>query len=53
MVLTLDGLVMIVGVLMYALSGNPKLQRIGEIMFFCGLLSLLLNGERIAALLKP
>lgn len=26
----------IVGILMYALCSNPKLQEIGRIMFFCG-----------------
>ncbi len=31
-------IIAIVGVLMYALSTNVKLARIGEIMFFCGLL---------------
>jgi Na+/phosphate symporter len=31
-------LVMLVGVLMYALSANPKLQEIGRIMFAFGLL---------------
>jgi hypothetical protein len=31
-------LVCLVGVLMYALAANPKLVRIGEILFFCGLL---------------
>lgn len=30
-------LVALVGVLIYALSTNPKLQEIGRIMFFCGL----------------
>lgn len=39
----------LVGVLMFALCINPKLARIGEICFFCGLLSFLLNG---AALVK-
>ena len=50
MTLGLDLLVLIIGLLMFALSGNPKLVRIGEIMFFCGLLALLLGGDRIVAL---
>jgi Na+/phosphate symporter len=35
--LSVAGIVCIVGVLMYALSANPKLAEIGRIMFFCGL----------------
>ena len=31
-------LVALIGVLMYALATNPKVQEIGRIMFFCGLL---------------
>lgn len=30
-------IVAIIGVLMYALCANPKLQEIGRIMFFCGM----------------
>ena len=37
-------LVALIGVLMYALCVNPKLARIGEIMFQCGLLAFLLTG---------
>ena len=37
-------LVALVGVLMYALCVNPKLQEIGRIMFFAGLLAFLLAG---------
>lgn len=33
----------LVGVLMYALCSNPKLQEIGRITFFCGLLSFLMK----------
>jgi hypothetical protein len=36
-------LVALVGVLMYALSVNPKLQEIGRISFFCGLFVFLLR----------
>ena len=42
MVIALSLLVALVGVLMYALSANPKLQEIGRIAFGCGLLSFLL-----------
>lgn len=30
-------LIALVGVLMYALCTNPKLQEIGRILFFCGM----------------
>lgn len=36
-------IVALVGVLMYALCANPKLARIGEILFFCGTLVTLLG----------
>ncbi len=38
-------LVMLIGLLMYALAANPKLQEIGRIMFFCGLFVLLSSGS--------
>ena len=37
-------LVALVGLLMYALCANPKLQEIGRIMFWTGLLAFLLGG---------
>ena len=37
MIIVLSLLVALVGVLMYALSANPKLAEIGRIMFFAGL----------------
>ena len=36
-------LVAIIGILMYALCVNPKLQEIGRMSFFCGLLVFLLK----------
>lgn len=42
MVIYLSVLVCIVGVLMYALSANPKLVEIGRLSFFAGLLAFLL-----------
>lgn len=42
MVIVLQLLVALIGVLMYALSANAKLQEIGRIMFFCGLFTFLL-----------
>ena len=44
MIIALTLLVALVGVLMYAFAANPKLQEVGRIMFFCGLLAFLLNG---------
>ena len=43
MIIYLSLLVSLVGVLMYALCVNPKLQEIGRIAFFCGLLAFLLG----------
>jgi hypothetical protein len=37
-------LVALVGVLMYALCVNPKLQEIGRLAYFAGLLAFLLSG---------
>ncbi len=37
-------LVLIIGLLMYALAINPKVQELGRIMFFCGLFVLLSSG---------
>jgi Na+/phosphate symporter len=46
-------LVALVGVLMYALSANPKLQEIGRISFFAGLLAfLIVNGQHLVALAR-
>ena len=42
MVIYLSLLVALVGVLMYALCTNPKLQEIGRLSFFAGLLAFLL-----------
>jgi hypothetical protein len=43
MVIYLSLLVAIIGVLMYALCVNPKLQEIGRLSFACGLLAFLLR----------
>jgi len=43
MTIYLSLLVAVVGVLMYALSSNPKLQEIGRISFAFGLLAFLLG----------
>ena len=44
MFIYLPEIVALVGVLMYALSTNTKVQEIGRIMFFSGLLATLLTG---------
>lgn len=43
MVIYLSLLVALVGVLAYALSTNPKVQEIGRISFFAGLLAFLFH----------
>lgn len=43
MIIYLPLLVSIVGVLMYALSANPKVSQIGRDMFWVGLLAFLLG----------
>lgn len=52
MTVTLDLLVMVIGLLMYALATNGKLSEIGRIMFAFGLLALLLGADRVVALFK-
>jgi len=43
MIVALSLLVAIVGLVMFWVSANPKPGRIGEIMFFAGLLAFLLQ----------
>jgi hypothetical protein len=43
MIIYVSLLVALIGLLMYALAANPKLIRIGEICFFCGLLAFLMR----------
>ena len=52
MIIGIDFLVLLVGLLMYALSLNATLREIGRIMFFAGLLALLLGGDRLVALFR-
>jgi hypothetical protein len=47
MIIALSLLVAVVGVLMYALSVNAKVQEIGRIGFFAGLLVFLLRAEKL------
>lgn len=43
----LSAIVCVVGLLIYALSNNPKLPEIGRIMFGVGLLAWLLTGVKV------
>lgn len=43
LVLGIRAIVAVVGVLVYALSANPKLAEIGRLSFFAGLLALLFH----------
>jgi Na+/phosphate symporter len=43
MIIYLSLLVALAGVLLYALSVNPKLQEIGRVSYFAGLLAFLLE----------
>jgi len=53
MIIYIPLLVAILGVLLYALAANPKLQELGRIMFFCGLFVFLLEiGGHTTTLLR-
>jgi Na+/phosphate symporter len=52
MPLALSLIVLIVGLLMYALATNPKIQEIGRIMFAFGLLALLLGADKVVSLIR-
>ena len=47
MVILLSLVICIIGLLMYALAANPKLQAIGKDMFWVGLLVFLLDADKI------
>jgi len=40
--------IMILGLLIYILVSNAKAQEVGRIMFFCGLLSIVLNQHSLS-----
>ncbi len=52
MIVGLDFAVLLIGLLMYALCVNLKLAEIGRTMFWCGLLALLLNGDKVLAFIR-
>jgi hypothetical protein len=43
-IIWLPALVLVAGVLMYALATNPKVSEMGRLMFACGLLVLLFES---------
>lgn len=52
MIIFLSLIVCLIGVLMYALSANPKLVEIGRMMFWCGLLAFLLQDPSLVTLVS-
>lgn len=52
MIVFLSLLVALVGMLMYILAGNPKIQELGRIMFAAGMFAFLfVGGEQVVTLL--
>lgn len=47
MIIYLSLLVALIGLLMFALCANPKLVRIGEILFAAGVLAFLLSAHEL------
>ena len=45
-------LVALIGLVMYLISTNGKVQRIGEILFFCGILAWCLTMNQGEAVLR-
>lgn len=52
MIIYLSLLVCIVGALMYALAANPKLNEMGRMMFWVGLLAFLLQDAALLTVLR-
>lgn len=52
MAVWLSLLVAVVGVLMYALANNPKVQEMGRIAFFTDLLVFLMGADAVVALIQ-
>jgi Na+/phosphate symporter len=52
MILLLSLLVAIVGCLVYALAANPKVNELGRIAFFAGLLVFLLHVDEVVKVLR-
>jgi Na+/phosphate symporter len=45
MIIYLSLLVAVIGLVMYFICSNPKLEHVGEIMLCCGLLAFLLSAR--------
>jgi Na+/phosphate symporter len=52
MIIGFAALIMIIGLLIYALSKDPKVQEIGRIMFAFGLLGVILQAPEAIKLMK-
>ena len=52
MIIYLSLLVSLIGLLMFALSANPKLAEIGKCMFWVGLLAFLLTGGAVLDVIR-
>ena len=50
MMITIPMVVAVVGLILYLPSINPKINEVGRIMFFCGLLAVMLAFQRTALL---
>lgn len=44
MIILLPLLIAVIGLIMYFIAGNPKVQEVGRIMLWTGLLAFLLGG---------
>ena len=51
MTVWLSLLIAIIGLLVYALSANPKVAELGRISYFAGLLAFLLQAAQLVSLL--
>ncbi len=52
MTVWLSLLIAVIGLLVYALSANPKVAELGRISYFAGLLAFLLQAARVVNLLQ-
>jgi Na+/phosphate symporter len=51
-VITLDVFLLIIGLFMYVLSTDGKIQEIGRIIFFCALFAMLFGADKILQVLS-
>lgn len=52
MIIYLPLLISLIGILMYALCVNPKLQEIGRFAYAVGLLVFLLSSEKLISVIR-